>query len=176
MAFTFPKTRKAFNQLLGKSFAPLQHQALRAAFGPEIAVKDTALAVTSTTLAADPDLVVDVIAYQPYLIKFTLYMSGTGGTKVDLAGGTAIASSYNGKTVFTLAAGATPVTVDVTALNTAQSSGAAALYIRVEHEAVAVFSTGGTLVLQRAGFTSTSSTANIGSYLSVEPLTSLYSR
>lgn len=177
MAFQFPRTRAAFNQLINKAFSPIQRQALRDSFENEVKVRDTALALTTTTLTADTDLVVDVLANVPYQVKLVYYITaGTGGSKIDQSAGTAIASTYLGKTVFTLASGATPVTVDVTALNTAQSSGAAALYVRVEHDAVAVFSTGGTLGIKRAGFTTASTTAGIGSYLSVTPLAALYAR
>lgn len=180
MAFPFPRTRKSFNQLLNKAFPPFQAQAIRDAFDRETAVKDATTARTSTaTLAADPDLTVDVIAGVPYRIKAVLYVT-TGATpsiKIDQAGGTCVASNYQGKSVFATAAGASQVVIDVAALNTAQNPTAAA-YVRIEHEAEGTFSTGGTLTINWAQSVSNGTAAQVllGSYLTAEPLTALYSR
>jgi hypothetical protein len=180
MAFPFPRSRDSFNQLVNKCFPPSQAQALRAAFNSEAAVKDATTARASTaTLAADPDLSVDVIAGVPYRIKAVLYVTtgATPGIQIDQAGGTAVASNYQGKSVFATAAGASQVVVDVAALNTTQSPTAAA-YVRIEHEAEGVFSTGGTLTLNWSQKASNATAAQVllGSYLIAEPLTCLYSR
>lgn len=173
--YEFPRTRKAFNQLAGNRHPA---QAVRDAFDRETLVKGTALTITTNTvLAKDYDLSVDVLANVPYKISMVLYVTTTaGGIKLDQAGGTAVASSYKGKTTFTNVNSTLPIYVDVAALNTAQASIGNAV-VRVEHEAVGIFSTGGTLVVQLAQFASSTTTViGVGSYISAEPLTALYAK
>lgn len=174
--FDFPRTRKAFNQLCGSRHPA---QAMRDAFDRETLVKATAKTITtSTALVADTDLTVDVLANVPYKITFVLYTtpSAAGGIAVDEAGGTCVASTYIGKSTFVTAAGAATVVVDVAALNTAQAPTAAA-YVRVEHEAVGIFSTGGTLTVRWAQkASSTTTVVGAGSYITAEPLTALYAK
>lgn len=178
MSFPFKRSRNALNNVINQTFPPKQAQAVRGAASLEASVKDSAALTNATsTFVKDPDLSVDVIAGVPYRIKAVLYITTTAtpGFKIDQAGGTAVASTYVGKTVFATAAGASQVTVDVAALNTAQGPAAAA-YVRVEHDAVGIFSTGGTLTIEWAQSVTnaTASYVNPGSYISAEPLTALY--
>lgn len=180
MAFPFLRTRGWFNQSMSKAFAPIQQQALRDAFTLESGAKSDALPTNATsTFVKDPDLKVTVLAGVLYRVKSVLYITTTAtpGFKIDQAAGTAVASFYTGKTVFATAAGASQVVIDVAALNTAQNPAAAA-YVRVEHDAVGYFSTGGTLGIEWAQSVTnaTASSVNAGSYLMVEPLTAIYSR
>lgn len=155
-----------------KNCPPPTARALNCAFGPDWVVKADAGSRTTTTLTPDQDLSVNVIANTPYLITARLYLTAPagGGIKVDLAGGTAVASIVRGTGVFTLAAGASPVTVDLTALNTAQAPAAAA-YVSYLLTATVVFSSPGTFMLQYAQATASgTTTVNSGSSLSCEPL------
>jgi hypothetical protein len=172
--FDFPRTRKAFNQLCGTRHPA---QAMREAFDRETLVKGTTSTYTTTTPAKDYDLSVDVLANVPYKISMVLYVTtASGGIKLDQAGGTAVASSYKGKTTFTNVNSTLPIYVDVAALNTAQASIANAV-VRVEHEAVGIFSNSGTLVVQLAQFAASGTTVvGVGSYISAEPLTALYAK
>ena len=170
----FPRTRKAFNQLCGSRHPA---QAMRDAFDRETLVKGTTSTYTTTTLAKDYDLSVDVLQNTPYKITLVLYVTTTaGGIKLDQAGGTAVATAYKGKTTFTNVNSTLPIYVDVAALNTAQASIGNAV-VRVEHEAVGIFSNSGTLVIQLAQFAASGTTViGVGSYISAEPLTALYAK
>lgn len=181
MAFPFLRNRNWFNQVTNKAFAPVQQQALRDAFTLEAGCKNAALAKTEdATLAADPDLQIpDILAGVPYLIQATLYVTATanGSIALNQAGGTVVAATYAGWTSFVTAAGAATTIIDVSALNTAQNPTNAA-FVRVQHQAILIASTGGSYAFQWAQSDShaDTTTVGIGSFVTAQPLTALYSR
>lgn len=180
-SFPFLRNRGWFAQSLNKAFPPSQAGAIRDAFTLEAGVKSTATGKTSdATLALDTDLMIpDILAGVPYLIRMVCPVTATanGGLQLDQAGGTVVAATYTGFTTFVTANGAATTIIDVAALNTAQSPTKAA-FVRVMHQAILIASTGGTFGIQWAQATSSvdTTTLAIGSYLTAEPLTSLYSR
>lgn len=180
-SFPFLRNRNSFNQLANKAFPPSQQGPLRDAFCLEAGVKSTATGKTSdATLALDTDLVIpDIIAGVPYLIEALLFTTATanGSIALNQAGGTVVASTYTGYTSFVTAAGAATTIIDVSALNTAQNPTNAA-FVRVYHKAILIASTGGTYGIQWAQSDShvDTTTVGIGSYVTAEPLTALYSR
>ena len=180
-SFPFLRNRNWFNQSLNKAFPPSQQGALRDAFTLEAGVKATATGkTTDATLALDTDLVIpDIIAGVPYRITMVCPCTATanGGLQLDQAGGTVVAATYTGFTTFVTGAGGATTIIDVSALNTAQSPTKAA-FVRVMHQAVLIASTGGTFGIRWAQATSHADTTTlaIGSYLTAEPMTSLYSR
>lgn len=154
---------------------------MRDAYVLEASVKDVATGkAEDATLALDTDLLIpDIIAGVPYRITFVAPCTATanGGLALNQAGGTVVASTYTGFTTFVTAAGAATTIIDVSALNTAQSPTKAA-FVRVMHQAILIASTGGSFGIKWAQATShvDTTTLAIGSYLTAEPLTSLYAR
>ena len=179
--FPFLRNRNWFNQSLNRAFPPSQAGAIRDAFALEAGVKATATGKTSNaTLALDTDLVIpDIIAGIPYLFDMILPITATanGSIALDQAGGTVVASTYTGFPTFVTAAGAATTIIDVSALNTAQNPTNAA-FVRVLHRAIGIFSTGGSYGIQWAQSDShvDTTTVGIGSYVTAQPLTALYSR
>lgn len=181
MPFPFPRFRNAFNQNLNRAFAPIQQGAIRDAFALEASVKDVATVMDeNATLTLDSGLVIpDIVAGIPYLFEMLLFVTATanGSIALNQAGGTAVASSYTGWTSFVTAAGAATTIIDVAALNTAQDPTNAA-FVRVAHQAVGIFSSGGTYGIQWAQSDSHAdeTTVGLGSYITATPLTALYAR
>lgn len=178
MAFPFPRTRNAFNKLANQAHPA---QTVREAFALEAGCKDAALGKTSNdTLAADPDLTIpDIIAGVPYQIEVYLPVTSTanGSIQLDQAGGTCVADTYTGYTQFQTAAGAATTVIDVSALNTAQDPTNAA-FVRVQHRAILIASTGGSFAIQWAQSDSHTDTTTVGkgAYVTATPLTALTAR
>lgn len=105
-------------------------------------------AQTNTTLANVADVEVAVLAGKTYLLRAVLPVTANvgGGNKIDLAGGTATATSFRGVAKIFIAGGV--ATVALTALNTA--AGATAVNTLIEIEARIVVNAGGTIVLRHA--------------------------
>ena len=147
------KTRNAFVQLANKAGWPLMQQALRAAFAAEHAVKPATTARTSfAALAADSDLVVNLIANVPYLIELTLPITtgAAGGFQFDFAGGTLGTTQtvyFTGSGTLLTANAAATATTDITAVSTAVTPTAAA-HTRGTAYVTALFNTTGTLALR----------------------------
>lgn len=172
------KTRDSFVQLANKAGWPVLQQALRAAFAAEHAVKPATTARASTaTLAADPDLVVTLLAGVPYLIEVTLPITTapTPGFAFDFSGGTLGTTQtdyFVGVATLYTANQAAVAAVDIAAVNTAVSP-TAANHTRGYATVTAKFNTSGTLALawaQKASNGVTAAQLLAGARLTATPL------
>lgn len=171
------KTRASFNQLANKAGWPIIQQSLRAAFAAEHSVKPATTARASTaTLAADPDLVVTLLAGVPYLIEVTLPITteATPGFAFDFSGGTLGTTQtdyFVGVATLYTANQAAVAAVDIAAVNTAVSP-TAANHTRGYALVTAKFNTSGTLALAWAQKASNGTAAQLlaGARLTATPL------
>ena len=171
------KSRKSLNRDINRAFPTIQGQVLREVIHAEMAVKTATTQRTSTAaLAADADLVVDILAGVPYLIEAFLPITtaATPGFQFDFAGGTLGTTQttyFIGVGVLKTANEAASAAADITAVNTAVNPTAAA-HTRGYAKVVAMFNASGTIALRWAQNTSNGTAAQLlnGATLSATPL------
>ena len=157
---------------------PNFRRSVSAAFGPDMLVKkDTLQRASNAVLTRDDDLSVKVIgpgaAGVPYLVTLNLFVTtaATPGFQFDMAGGTATFSTFRGFSRFVTAAGAATTIIDVTAANTANNPAAAA-FVSVQYQGIAICTGSGTLAVRWAQSVSNATAAQVlaGSYMLCEPM------
>ncbi len=167
MATSFPAVDGTLNV-----FPTVQHQALNRAGLRHIRMTlNTAITATTTTLAPVTEFTWDVEAGRKYWVQARLLLTsdGTGGTKIDFAGGAATASIVNGTMVLEVAAGS-GIVVPITALNT--SIGAAAAHLAGDGWLTITASSTGKMAMQFAQTAANaSSILRVGSQLAVIDVT-----
>lgn len=131
----------------------------------------------SATLAAEPNLTVNVVGNATWLIRGALNVALTAaqGIKLDFAAGTAaiVSGTMGGFVKFSDASSTTiPLVIALTALNTAVSGGTSVTWITIEFEFSALFSQSGSVQLEFAQASAGASNTDIlpGSWISAEPL------
>lgn len=171
------KTRNALNQAIDRAFPPIQANPLRGIIAAEHAVKPATTARASTAaLAADADLVVNILANVPYLIEATLPITtaATPGFQFDFAGGTLGTTQttyFVGSASLYTANQAAAASVDLAAVNTAVNP-TAANHTRGVAYVTAMFNASGTVALRWAQNTSNGTAAQLlaGARLTATPL------
>lgn len=178
------RVRNAINALSGSGF---KNYELTTAAGSATGLNSPNRVRNSATLAAEPNLVVDVVGNVTWLIqgKLALALTAGQGIKLDFAAGTAtiIANTMGGSVTFWTAGsndsatviGATnavPFKVALTALNTAVDGSTHNTWIAADFWFVAQFATSGTVQLEFAQSSAGASNTDIlpGSFIEAIPL------
>jgi hypothetical protein len=172
--------RSAVTALTGP--IPLSSYELTTASGTATGLNTPNRVRNSATLAAEPNLIVGVLANMTYLVEGRLALSLTAGQgiKLDLAAGTAtiVANTMGGAVTFwtagsntnATAIGATnaiPFRVALTALSTAVDGGTTNTWVAADFWFVAQFATSGSVQLEFAQSSAGASNTDIlpGSYI-----------
>lgn len=139
----------------------------------------------SATLAAAPNLVVNVTGQTTYRVYGSLVLSLTAanGIKADFNAGTAtiVTSSMFGNATFWTrganasgtaigATNAVPFTVNLTALNTAIDGGTSNTWTRLDFNFVCTVNVGGTLGFEFAQSSASTTNTDINGYMIAQPL------